>query len=359
MKQKLKIAQVAPMWFSIPPKKYGGTERIIHYLTEELQKRGHKVTLFAPGDSKTSARLVAFLKKGAISLGAKWPDYWWNLINHSIAFERADEFDIIHCHWGIMGAFFQRLVKTPVVHTMHNIPQASHMRWKVFEYYKNDLNLVFISKSEMRNSPMKFKNSWVVYNGIDISQFKFNPKPKDHFVWIGRVSPAKGIENAIKVAKKLKLKLLLAGQIQPSWRNYFETVVKPQLDSRIKYIGEISQRQLSKFYREAKALLYPIEWEEPFGLVMVEAMACGTPVIVFERGSAKEVVKDGKTGFVVPFKDKRGRKNINGLVEAVKKIDQIKREDCRKWVEENFTYQKMVDGYEKVYYQILKQHKLL
>jgi len=357
--RKLKIAQIAPVWFSIPPRRYGGIERIIHYLTEELIRRGHKVTLFASGDSKTKAKLISFLPKGAISMKIKWTDYWWNLVNHSLAFERAKEFDIVHSHWGIMGAFFSRIAKIPVVHTMHNIPAFNHPHWKIFKHYKKDLNLVFISQSEMHNCPLRFPNSWIVYNGIDLSPFKFTKKPKDHFVWIGRVCKEKGIENAIEVAKRLGLKLLLAGQIQPSRKDYFKRKIKPQLNSRIKYIGEISQRQLSKFYREAKALLYPIEWEEPFGLVMVEAMACGTPVIVFERGSAKEVVKDGKTGFVVPFKDKRGRKNINGLVEAVKKIDQIKREDCRKWVEENFTYQKMVDGYEKVYYQILKQHKLL
>lgn len=343
--QKLRIAQVAPLWFAIPPKKYGGSERIISFLTEEFTRRGHKVTLFASGDSKTTAKLVPLVKKGVFSLGEKWEAYWWNNLVHSAAFEKAEEFDIIHCHWGIMGAYFQRLVKTAVVHTMHNIPKESHLRWDVFKYYKDDLNLIFISESERKNAPLRFKNSWVVYNGIDISPFRFNPKPKNHFVWIARVCPAKGIENAIKIAKKTGIKLLLAGQIQPHYQEYFKTVIKPQLDSKIKYIGEISQKELSRFYGEAKACLYPIEWEEPFGLVMAESMACGTPVIAFNRGAVPEVIEDGKTGFVV--------KNIPEAIKAMKKLNQIDRKVCRERVEENFSIKKMVDDYEKVYHEII------
>jgi len=347
--RKLKIAQIAPLWFPIPPEKYGGTERIISFLTEELVKRGHDVTLFAPGDSKTKAKLVPFVKKGVISSGIAWQDYWWNLINHSIAFERAKEFDIIHSHWIIMGACFQRFVKTPVVHTMHNIPDKTHLRWEVLNYYKNDLNPVFISESEKNNSPVKFKNSWVVYNGIDLKPFNFNPKPKNHFIWIARICQAKGTKEAIQIAKKAGVKLLLAGQLQPHHQEYFEKEIKPELNSNIQYIGEISEKELSNFYGQGKVCLYPINWEEPFGLVMAESMACGTPVIVFDRGSAKEVVKDGKTGFIV--------NTIDEAVEAIKKIGQIDRNECRKRVEDNFSIKKMVDGYEKVYYDILKRRK--
>ena len=344
-KNKLKIAQIAPLWFSIPPEKYGGIERIISYLTEELVKRGHDVTLFASGDSKTKAKLVSVIKKGLISQGVPWHDWWWNNFNYSFAFERVQEFDIIHSHWNILGANFQRLVKTPVLHTLHNIPKAGDHRWKIFKYYKNDLNAVFISKSERKNCPVRFKKSWVVYNAIDLSQLKFNPKGGDHFIWIARVTPVKGIEIAIKVAKKLGLKLLLAGQIQPMMKDYFKTKIKPQLSSKIKYLGEISQEELSEFYGQAKACLYPILWEEPFGLIMAESMACGTPVIAFDRGSAKEVIKNGKTGFVV--------KDIEEMIKAIKKIDQIKREDCRKWVEKRFSIGRMVDDYERIYREII------
>lgn len=344
--RKLRIAQVAPLWFSIPPKKYGGIERIIAFLCDGLTEKGHNVTLFASGDSKTKAKLIAPVKKGVMDMGAKWEDYWWNDLVHSIAFERAKDFDVIHCHWVIMGAYFQRLVKTPVLHTMHNIPQPSHLRWKVFEHYKNDLNLVFISESERRNAPIKFKNSWLIYNGIDLSPFKFNPRPKDHFIWVARICPAKGPENAIKIAQKAGVKLLLAGQIQKQHREYFRTKIKPHLNSKIKFVGELTQKELASFYGQGKAMFYPIEWEEPFGLVMAESMACGTPVIAFRRGSVPELIEHGKTGFIV--------ETVSEAVQALKKIDRINRADCRSRVEKHFSKEKMVNEYEKLYYKLLK-----
>ena len=343
--RKLRIAQIAPLWHSIPPQKYGGIERIISFLTEELVKRGHEVTLFASRNSKTKAKLISLVKEGVIASGIDWGDYWWDLFNHSVVFQKASDFDIIHCHWELMGSFFQRFTKVPVLHTLHNTPQSSHLRWEVFKYFKDDLNLVFISKSEKRNSPLRFKNSWVVYNGIDVSQFKFNPYSKEHFIWIARIAHKKGTKEAIEIAKKANVKLLLAGQIQPQHRKYFETKIKPELNSQIQYVGELSQQELSDFYGQAKACLYPINWEEPFGLIMAEAMACGTPVIALDRGSVKEVVEDGKTGFVL--------KNLEESVEAIKKIDQIDRSACRKRVENLFTYQRMVSDYEKIYQEIL------
>jgi glycosyltransferase involved in cell wall biosynthesis len=344
---KLKIAQIAPLWFPVPPKKYGGTERIVYFLTEELVKRGHKVTLFASGDSKTKAKLIAPIKKGLIEQGVPWTDYTWSGFNTFLAFKEANKFDVIHSHWGLFPFFFQEFVKTPLLFTFHNIPKRGDHRWKIIGYFKDKINVVFISQSEKNNSQVKFKKSWVVYNGIDVSYFKFNSQPEDHFVWIGRVSPEKGIENAIKVAKKLGIKLLLAGQIQEMRKEYFKKKIKPHLSKKIKYLGEIPQEKLPDFYGKAKALLYPIEWEEPFGLVMAEAMACGTPVIVFDRGSAREVVKNGVTGFVV--------KNNEEMIKAIKKIEKIDRKNCRERVEKYFTYQKMVSDYEKIYYQLYEK----
>jgi glycosyltransferase involved in cell wall biosynthesis len=342
--KKLRIAQIAPLWFPIPPQKYGGTERVVSYLTEGLVKRGHRVTLFASGDSKTRAKLISITKKHLIARGVPWQDWWWNNLNYSFAFERAKEFDLIHSHWTPVGMFFQGIVKTPVLHTLHNIPRKTDHRWPIFRYYKNS-NVVFISKKQKVNSLVRFKNEWVVYNGLDISQFKFNLSPKNYFIWIGRICPDKGTDLAIKIAKKRGIKLLLAGQLQPMYQDFFKKEIKPHLGQKIKYIGELSQAQLSSFYGSAKALIYPHRWQEPFGLVMIESMACGTPVIAFNRGSVPEIVKDGKTGFVV--------NSIKEAVEAVKKIDQINRLDCRKWVEEKFTVEKMVDNYERVYYKIL------
>jgi len=349
MRKKLKIAQIAPLWFSIPPRKYGGTERIISYLTEGLTLKGHQVTLFASGDSRTKAKLVSVIEKGLIEKGIPWHDWWWNNFNFSVAFEKANNFDLLHCHWNILGANFQRFVKTPVLHTFHNIPSKKDCRWKIFEYYKEDLNAVFISHAEKRNCPLDIKKSWVIYNGIPVEEFKFNPHPKNHFIWIARVSKAKGIENAILAAEKTNSELLLAGQIQPMLEDYFKKEIQPRLTDKIKYIGEISHSQLSNFYGQARACLYPIEWEEPFGLVMVEAMACGTPVIAFDRGSVREIIKDGKTGFVV--------KDVNEMIKAMKMVDRIDRRECRKWVENNFTVEKMVDAYEKLFYQIIESHQ--
>lgn len=324
----------------------GGIERIIHYLTEGLIKRGHKVTLFASGDSKTIAKLISVTKKALanqtnIKGNIEWIGYIWNTFNTSRAFEMANQFDIIHTHWAWSPFFFIKFTSTPCLHTFHNTP-----RGPILEYYKSDINAIFISKSEKKNCKIHFKRSWVIYHGVDLSQFKFNSKGGDHFVWIGRISfyPKKGLENAILAVKKLNAKLFFAGPIFN--KNYFEEKIKPYLSSKIKYLGEIPQKELSKFYGEAKCLLYPIEWEEPFGLVMAEALACGTPVIVFNRGSAKEIVENGKTGFVV--------KDFKELIEAMKKVEQIPRINCRKRAEKFFSHEKMVENYEKVYYQILK-----
>lgn len=350
--KKLKIAQISPLWFSIPPKKYGGIEKVVFYLTEGLIKRGHKVTLFASGDSKTSAKLISVTKKNLYSRKIPWEDWLWHGLSFCLATKMAKNFDIIHSHLPLFGFFFQNFTKTKVLHTFHNLPSKKDYCWQVLKNFKNS-NVVFVSRKEKKNSPLRFKREFVVYNGIDVKKFKFNPKAKDHFIWIGRFSPKKGPKNAILIAKKLKIKLLLAGQIQKIHEEFFEREIKPNLDEKIKYIGELDQKKLPSFYGKAKAFIYPLEWEEPFGLCPIEAMACGTPVIAFNLGSMPEIIKNGKTGFVVPFL-KKGKKNFEGIIEAIKKIDKIKREDCRKWVEENFTFEKMVENYEKIYYKLIK-----
>ncbi len=363
--KKLKIAQIAPLWVKIPPEKYGGIERIVHYLTEELVKRGHKVTLFASGDSKTKAKLASVYPRALKKDNIPWTDPFWNLENLSRAFQSADQFDIIHSHLDLWTLFFQELTKTPVIHTFHNPlytssitdPQRLPTRLKMFRIHRNNTLGCFISKSQRKLCPVKFPCNWVVYNGIDVSQYKFNPKSTDYFAWIARIDPYKGIENAISAAEKAGVKLLLAGRLDKHRESYFKEKIKPHLGKKIKYLGELDQKDLPDFYRKAKAVLYPIEWHEPFGLIMTEAMACGTPVIAFNRGSVSEVIKNGKTGFVVPMLDKKGKKNIRGIVESIGKIDQIKRENCRKWVEKKFTYQKMVDKYEEIYYKVIKMKK--
>ncbi len=361
MRKKLKIAQIAPIWYPVPPKKYGGTERIVYFLTEELVKRGHKVFLFASGDSKTSAKLIPSRKRHLAKDKIPWSDTFWEFEHFSFSFKKIKRmnFDIVHSHGGIRSIFFQDFIDTPVVYTFHNPLSVNYFQkmppgLKILSLHSKNLNVCFLSNSHLKLCKLKFKRVWTVYNGIDINFFKFSKKPENFFLWVGRVEPKKGVENAIKAAKMAKVKLLLVGKIDPERKKYFEKVIKPNLSRKIKYLGELPARELLKLYRKAKALLFPLEWDEPFGLVMAEAMACGTPVIAFKMGSAPEVVKDGITGFVVPFLDKRGKKNIKGLVEAIKNIEKIKRENCRKWVKEKFTIEKMTENYEKIYYQLTK-----
>ena len=355
--KRLKIAQIAPIWYPVPPKKYGGIERVVFYLTEGLLKLGHNVSLFASGDSKTSAKLFFWRKKCLAKDKIPWSDYFLEFEHLFFSFSFWKNFDILHSHLGPKAFYFLNFVKKPVLFTFHNpfSPKPKTPLFELTKRYKEKIFAVFLSKAQKRLCKIKFKKSFVVYNGVDTRLFKFNPKPKDYFLWVGRVEPYKGIENAIEVAKKANLKLLLVGKLDPEKREYFEQKIKPSLNSKIKYLGELPPKKLIKLYQEAIATLYPIEWPEPFGLVMAESLACGTPVIVFDFGSAKEVVKDGKTGFVVPFLNKEGKKNIEGLIEAVKKIKEIKREDCATWVKENFSIEKMVKSYEKIYYEISKE----
>ncbi len=349
--KKLRIAQVAPLWFPIPPEKYGGTEWIVYHLCVGLKKRGHQVTLFASGDSRVSCRLVSVYPKSLIKAGISWRDQTYNILTLSETFKRANQFDIIHTHIDLWETYFPQLVKTPVIHTIHNPLYSSakiDSRLFILEHFKKN-NYVAISTAQRQLSRVKLNFVATIYNGVDLNDFKFSPKGGDTFVWAARIDKYKGIENAITVAKRAGVKLLLAGRLDPAQVDYFKKVIKPQLNHQICYFGEYSRYQKSWFFGRAKALLYLIEWHEPFGLIMAESMACGTPVIAFNRGSVPEIVKDKKTGFIV--------KDIDEAVEAVKKINQINRAECRKWVEKNFTIEKMVENYEKVYYKIISKAK--
>lgn len=353
--KKLKIAQIAPLWFPIPPEKYGGIERVVSLLTEELVARGHDVTLFAPPGSKTAAKLVTVYPKPLIEAGIPWSSPFWNLRNLQVAFEMANkgDFDVIHTHLDVWTLFFQGLTKVPVIQTMHNPLYRTNAdatkddRLRLFTEEASRTNLAFISEAARRFAMVQFPKSWIVYNGIDISHFQYNDKPKDQFVWIARMNKHKGVENAIEAAEKLGAKLVLAGRIDPTQEEYFNTVIKPHLGEQISYIGELSEFQLSDFYGSAKALLYPIEWEEPFGLVVAEAMACGTPVIAYDRGSMAELIKDGETGFVT-------KSDIGELMEAMKKIDTIDRAKVRAHAVNSFSKEIMTENYEKIYYELLK-----
>ena len=357
--KKLRIAQIAPLWISIPPQKYGGIERIIALLCDGLTDMGHEVTLFASPGSTAKAKLISVFDKPLLDAHISWSDPVWNLRNLSRAIEMANngEFDIVHSHLDLWTLFFHNLTKVPVIHTMHNplyrtnadANKDDRLRLFMEEAYRT--NIVFISQSAKDQAMLNFPEdkARIIYNGTDLSHFKFNPKSGEHFVWIARMNKHKGVENAIAAVEKTGDKLLLAGRIDPTQQEYYDTFIKPHLNDKIQYVGELTEEQLSDFYGPAKACLYPIEWEEPFGLVVTESMACGTPVIAYRRGSMPELIENGKSGFVVDS-------NLDLLVDAMKKIDQIDRTQVRRQVEQKFSKERMVKDYEKAYYELLTKN---
>ena len=358
MKRKLKIAQIAPLWYPVPPKGYGGTEAVVSKLTEGLIKRGHSVTLFASGDSKTKAKLVSITKKNLFSLGVPWLYDSYNILNLIEAFSRAKDFDIIHTHIDVYDPIFRAKSQVPTIATLHNPfwPETKTKTGSFYEYKAriliynrfSKLPYVAISNSYRKQCPANIKFVKTIYHGVDIRQLKFNPKPENYFVWLGRLTPRKGLHLVVKLARELGFRLKISGKVaSPENEKYFQKEIKPYLSRKIKFVGEIkTDKEKSEFLGGAKALIYPLLWEEPFGIVMIEAMACGVPVIAFPRGSAPEIIKDGKTGFLV--------KNLAKMKEAIKDIEKISRINCRQRVEKLFTVEKMVEEYEKIYEQIIK-----
>ena len=355
--RKLKIGQIAPPYLPVPPKKYGGAEMIIYFLCEELTKRGHEIFLFATKDSKSNCHICPVIKNGLwrrkIKESAPYHAYQMAYVAKKT---RELKLDILHDHLGPWALALYGQNNIPIIHTLH-VPIESKDR--IWAYSKLNSKLVSISFNQRK--PARNLNYVAnIYNGIDIESYSFSNVPKDYYLWVGELSPRKGIYEVIKIAKKMKLKLILIGRI-PSSRQindyiFFEKHIKKELNkNNIIYLGEKNREQLKKYYKNAIAFLFPLQWEEPFGLTMIEAMACGTPVVVFRRGSVSEIVKNNKTGFVINPFGKNKKPNLEGFIKAIKKIDEIDRKECRKHVEENFTVKKMVDEYEKLYYKILNK----
>jgi len=341
---KLKIAQVAPIAFRIPPRLYGGTELVVSLLTEELVKIGHDVTLFATLDSKTSAKLDGIFEK-PIGLG---PEGLSNsLLHFGCAFKKAEEFDVIHNHGGMYGLTYVPFVKTPVLTTFHNVyfePGTSS-----FNHYINFGKFVTISKAQKKYMGDHQNIVGSIYNAINISKYRYEEKKEDYLLWFGNICEDKGTDIAIEVAEELGMKIIIAGMLDQSDGErveYFEKKVKPKINGKkIINLCEVSNEKKYELMSKAKCLLSPLQWEEPFGLVMIEAMASGTPVIVFRRGSSPEVVVNGMTGFVVD--------SFEEMVAGVKKINEIDPKACRKHVEDNFTPKVMAENYIKMYNKIL------
>ena len=348
----MKIAQIAPFEESVPPKKYGGTERIIFHLAEELTKKGHNVTLFATGNSKTSAKLLPIFPKSLrlTKVGQNFKAREaYKLIGLAKVIEilLKENFDIIHNHIGWRFLPFIKILKTKVVTTLHGPLDIDYQRF-IYQKFPNS-HYISISKNQREPLP-KLNFTGNIYNGIDVKSFPLKEKTGNYLAFLGRMSPEKGPLEAIKIAKKAKLKLIMAAKIDIVDKEYFSKKIKPLIDNRmIKFIGEIEHKKKVQLLQNAKALLAPINWREPFGLFLIESMACGTPVIAFNKGSIPEIISDGKTGFVV--------KNVDEAVKSLKEIDQIDRRDCRKWVEDNFSVGKMVNKYEALYNKVIKEQK--
>ncbi len=343
----MKIAQVAPVWERVPPAKYGGIELIVSLVTEELVKRGHDVTLFATGDSVTSAKLVSWYHTPPPRnvIGSPVPD----LRHTGQAFQHADEFDVIHNHTGYTGVVFGSFVKTPVLNTLHGV--FTEINKPFYESYKDAVHYSSISYEQRRLGPKGMNYAGNVYNAIDVDSYELGEKKKDYYVYVSRISPSKGSDIVVDVALKAGVKLIMAGKIDPgNDYEFFEQKVAPKIDGKqIIFKGEVSEEEKRTLFREAKGFIFPLQWSEPFGLVMIEAMAAGTPVIAFPLGSVPELVDDGKTGFVV--------QDIEQMVEAVKRVEEIDPAQCRRTVEARFGIKTMVDGYEELYGKISKQRK--
>jgi glycosyltransferase involved in cell wall biosynthesis len=338
----MRIAQVAPLYEPVPPRLYGGTERVVSYLTEELVRRGHDITLFASGDSRTAAKLVAVTER-AVRLDKESREVLAADISRQLGrvFGSAGDFDVIHCHVDYLAYPFSRLVRTPTLHTLHGRLDLPYLA-RVFRDFP-DVPLVSISDAQ-RKPLASLRLNWAgtVHHGMPVDALPFVAQPGDYLAFLGRIAPEKKPEVAIEVAKRVGMPLRIAAKVDANDREYFEQVVRPLLDDPlIEYLGEVEDAHKAAFLGGARALLFPIDWPEPFGLVLIEAMACGTPVIARPCGSVLEIIEDGRTGFVGD--------TVDDLVEAVKRIDTIDRAECRRHVEHRFSVPRMVDDYEALY----------
>jgi glycosyltransferase involved in cell wall biosynthesis len=340
----MRIAQIAPLYEAVPPRLYGGTERVVYGLTEELVRRGHEVTLFASGDSRISARLVPCCERG-LRLDPDVRDYVAYTIRQLGKVSRmAGEFDILHNHIDYFAFPHSRLIRTPMVTTTHgrlDLPEVAD----VFADFP-EVHLVSISQAQ--RAPLPWAR-WLatVYNGINLGHFTFREQPGRYLAFLGRMSPEKRPDRAIEIARAVDMPLRIAAKVDPADRDYFTHAIRPLLrDPRVEFVGEIDEAQKDAFLGEAYAYLFPIDWPEPFGITMIEAMACGTPVLAMACGSVPEVVAHGRTGFVC--------RTLGEMIAAVAEVPRLDRRACRAHVAEHFSVERMADGYQAVYQRVLE-----
>jgi glycosyltransferase involved in cell wall biosynthesis len=343
----LKIAQVAPLYESVPPKCYGGTERVVSYLTEQLVAQGHDVTLFASGDSVTRARLIAPCTR-ATRLDKRCRD---SLAAHFCMLaqvaDAARQFDFIHFHIDYLHFPVTQPQPWPRLTTMHGRLDLPELR----PLHRQFAGQPLVSISHSQRAPLPFAN-WVgtVHHGLPLDLHTFREQPGKYLAFLGRFSPEKGPDRAIEIARRTGIPLKMAAKIDRADRDYFGQVIEPQLRSAgklVEYVGEVGGKDKDDFLGNALALLFPIDWPEPFGLVMIEAMACGTPAVVFRCGSVPEVIDDGATGFIVD--------DVDGAVQAVERIGELSRTQCRHTFEKRFSAARMASDYLRVYQRVLNR----
>lgn len=342
----MRIAVIAPIALPVPPLAYGGTELVVSQLAEGLREAGHEVTLFASGDSQTTAELRFLYPEAVAPHGVMdKEDYQRHEATHvAWALSQAAQFDVLHDHTKTSGTVLSRFVSRPVVTTIHN--DFTPERRAVYLKHRNH-PYVAISQAHAKRCP-QLNYVGVVYNGLDMRPTIFRREKKGYMLFLGRLCEAKGTHTAIALAQVLRLPLILAGKVDPADVGYFEDQVKPHLDGElVRYVGEVSGRAKWELIADAHCMVFPIQWPEPFGLVMIEAMACGTPVIATRWGSVPEVVCHGVSGWVAD--------DFNGLLEGVQRASQLSPLACRRWVERRFGARAMVDGYLRVYAKLLRE----
>jgi glycosyltransferase involved in cell wall biosynthesis len=342
----VKIAQVAPLYESVPPRLYGGTERVVSYLTEELVRLGHQVTLFASGDSVTSAELVPACPE-ALRLDAACRD---TMAHHvrllDLVFRQLDRFDVVHFHIDYLHFPLSHRHSFAHVTTLHgrlDIPDLKPL-------YREFADMPVVSISDAQRRPLPWVN-WqaTVHHGLPLDAFTFRPQGGKDLVFLGRISPEKGVDRAIEIARRTGMRLKIAAKVDRADRDYFEEEIKPLLGAagpRVEFIGEVGGADKDRFLGDAYALLFPIDWPEPFGLVMIEAMACGTPVIAFRKGSVPEVMEDGVNGFVV--------EDVDEAVAAVGRVAGLSRAACRRVFEDRFSATRMARDCVAVYHRLIQ-----
>ena len=339
----MRIAQVAPLYESVPPKLYGGTERVVSYLTEELVRAGHDVTLFASGDSLTEARLVPVCKQ-SLRLA---PDCIDPLTHHLLlverVFEEIDNFDLVHFHIDYLHYPRSRYQQVPTLTTLHgrlDIPDLVPL-------YKRFRSMPVVSISDSQRAPLPWLN-WqgTIYHGVPVDSLTYQGAAGKYLAFLGRISPEKGLDQAIQIAQMAGIELKIAAKIDRADQAYFEAVIKPLLrQPGIEFVGEVGHAEKNEFLGRAIALLCPIQWPEPFGLVMIEAMACGTPVVAYHPGSVPEVVEHGVSGFIVG--------DAREAAQAVVAAPTLSRRRCRKYFERRFSSARMCEDYLALYRRVL------